>query len=66
LSDSNGLDITQLAIKFILSQKVVSVLLPTVVDMEEIEMFAQMSDGKYLTNSELSQITELYNNSFFV
>jgi hypothetical protein len=34
--------------------------------MEEIEMFAQMSDGKYLTNSELSQITELYNNSFFV
>jgi aryl-alcohol dehydrogenase-like predicted oxidoreductase len=66
LSDSNGWDITQLAIKFILSQKVVSVVLPTVVDMEEIEMFAQMSDGKYLTNSELSQITELYNNSFFV
>ena len=66
LSDSNGWDITQLAIKFILSQKVVSVVLPTVVDMEEIEMFTQMSDGKYLTDSELSQITDLYNNSFFV
>jgi aryl-alcohol dehydrogenase-like predicted oxidoreductase len=66
LYDSNGWNITELAIKFILSQKAVSVVLPTVVDAEEIEMFAQMSDGKYLTDSELSEITELYNNSFFV
>jgi aryl-alcohol dehydrogenase-like predicted oxidoreductase len=66
LSSSNGWNITELAIKFILSQKEVSVVLPTVVDMEEIEMFAKISDGKYLTGSELSQITELYNNSFFV
>jgi hypothetical protein len=40
--------------------------LPTVVDVNELEMFAQMSDGKYLNESDLSQITELYNNSFFV
>ena len=66
LSDSNGWNITELAIKFILSQKEVSVVLPTVVDVEEIEMFAIISDGKYLTGNELSQITELYNNSFFV
>jgi aryl-alcohol dehydrogenase-like predicted oxidoreductase len=66
LSHSNGWNITELAIKFILSQKEVSVVLPTVVDVEEIEMFAKISDGKYLTGSELSQITELYNNSFFV
>jgi aryl-alcohol dehydrogenase-like predicted oxidoreductase len=66
LSQSNGWNITELAIKFILSQKEVSVVLPTVVDMEEVEMFAKISDGKYLTGSELSQITELYNNSFFV
>jgi aryl-alcohol dehydrogenase-like predicted oxidoreductase len=66
LSSSNGWNITELAIKFILSQKEVSVVLPTVVDVEEIEMFAKISDGKYLTGSELSQITELYNNSFFV
>jgi aryl-alcohol dehydrogenase-like predicted oxidoreductase len=65
-SDSNGWNITELAIKFVLSQKEVSAVLPTVVDIREIEMFAQMSDGKYLTNDELSQITELYNNSFFV
>jgi aryl-alcohol dehydrogenase-like predicted oxidoreductase len=66
LSDSNGWNITELAIKFILSQKEVSVVLPTVIDVEEIEMFAIISDGKYLTGNELSQITELYNNSFFV
>jgi aryl-alcohol dehydrogenase-like predicted oxidoreductase len=66
LSDSNGWDITQLAVKFILSKKEVSVVLPTVVDVEEIELFSQMSDGKYLTASELTQIAELYDNGFFV
>lgn len=66
LSDSNGWDITELAVRFILSQKEVSVVLPTVVDVEEIEMFSQMSDGKYLTDSELSRIAELYDNGFFV
>lgn len=66
VSDSNGWSITELAIKFVLSQKEVSAVLPTVVDVNELEMFAQMSDGKYLNGSDLSQITELYNNSFFV
>jgi aryl-alcohol dehydrogenase-like predicted oxidoreductase len=66
LSDSNGWDITELAVKFILSQKEVSVVLPTVVDVEEIELFSQMSDGKYLTDSELTRIAELYDNGFFV
>ena len=66
MSDSNGWNITELAIKFILSQKEVSAVLPTVINIEEIDMFAQMSDGKYLTDSQLSYITELYNNSFFV
>jgi aryl-alcohol dehydrogenase-like predicted oxidoreductase len=66
MSDSNGWNITELAIKFILSQKEVSTVLPTIINIEEIDMFAQMSDGKYLTDSQLSHITELYNNSFFV
>lgn len=66
MSDSNGWNIAELAIKFILSQKEVSAVLPTVTNIEEIDMFAQMSDGKYLTDSQLSHITELYNNSFFV
>ncbi|MDQ3838716.1 MAG: aldo/keto reductase [Thermoproteota archaeon] len=66
MSVSNGWSITELAIKFVLSQKEVSAVLPTATDANEIEMFAQMSDGKYLSESELSQVTELYNNSFFV
>ncbi len=66
LSDSTGWSITELAIKFILSQKEVSAVLPTVIDAKEVELFAQMSDGKYLTESELSHVSELYNNSFLV
>jgi aryl-alcohol dehydrogenase-like predicted oxidoreductase len=64
--NTKGWDIFQLAIKFILSQKQVSVVLPTITDIEEIEAFAEMSDGNYLNESELAYMTELYNNNFFV
>jgi aryl-alcohol dehydrogenase-like predicted oxidoreductase len=66
LLEAKGWNITQLAIKFILSRKEVSVVLPTVIDVEEVRMFAEMSDGKYLNDNELAQITELYNNEFYV
>jgi aryl-alcohol dehydrogenase-like predicted oxidoreductase len=64
--NTKGWDIFRLAIKFILSQKQVSVVLPTITDIEEIEAFAEMSDGHYLNESELAYMTELYNNNFFV
>ena len=64
--NTKGWDIYQLAIKFILSQKQVSVVLPTITDIEEIEAFAEMSDDNYLNESELAYMTELYNNNFFV
>lgn len=57
----NGLNITELAIKFILSQKPVSSVLPTVVSEEEIEMFCAMSDGKYLSDADRGEITGLFN-----
>ncbi|MFZ0513102.1 MAG: aldo/keto reductase [Candidatus Nitrosopolaris sp.] len=60
----NGWNITQLAIKFILSQKEVSVVLPTVIDIEELEMFAEMSDGKYLADKNIAEIRGLYDNNF--
>ena len=63
---TKGWDMSQLAVKFILSQKQVSVVLPTVTDIEEIETFAEMSDGNYLNESELAYITKLYNNNFYV
>jgi hypothetical protein len=40
--------------------------LPTVIDVEQVRIFAEMSDGKYLNDNELAQITELYNNDFYV
>lgn len=55
---------TELAIKFILSQKEVSVVLPTVIDMDELEMFVEMSDGKYLPDKDIAEIKALYGNNF--
>ena len=66
VADSRGWNITQLAIKFILSQKQISVVLPTMVSVEEIEMFAAISDGDYLDRAESSKIEEMYEKNFYV
>lgn len=61
IAERNGLNITELAIKFILSKKAVSSVLPTVISVEEIEQFAAMSDGKYLNTTDMKEISDLYN-----
>jgi len=61
IAERNGLDITELAIKFILSKDPVSSVLPTVVSTDEIDQFAAMSDGRYLSASDISEITSMYN-----
>lgn len=61
IAKRNGFNITELAIKYILSQKPVSSVLPTVVSEEEIEMFVQMSDGKYLNESDKNEVIQLFN-----
>ena len=61
IAERNGLNITEFAIKFILSKKPIASVLPTVVNEEEIEMFASISDGKYLSSSDMKEISELYN-----
>lgn len=61
IAKRNGLNITELAIKFILSKKGVSSVLPTVVSIDEIEMFAAMSDGNYIPASDMREIDDLYN-----
>jgi aryl-alcohol dehydrogenase-like predicted oxidoreductase len=66
IANSKGWNMSQLAIKFILSQKEISVVLPTVIDIKEIEMFVDMSDGKYLNKNDLAQVIDLYNNNFYV
>ena len=60
IAERNGLNITEFAIKFILSKKPIASVLPTVVNEEEIEMFASISDGKYLSSSDMKEISELY------
>ena len=66
IANARGWSISQLAIKFILSQKEISIVLPTVIDVEEIESFAEMADGKYLSENEMAEITDLYNNNFYI
>jgi len=58
--------ISQLAIKFILSQKPISVVIPTILSVEELELFSEMSDGLYLKEEELKQINQLYENNFYI
>lgn len=60
IADRNGLSITELAIKFILSKDPVSSVLPTVVSIEEIEQFTAMSDGKYLSGADMAEIAAMY------
>ena len=66
IANARGWSISQLAIKFILSHKEISIVLPTVIDVEEIESFAEMADGKYLSENEMAEITDLYNNNFYI
>lgn len=66
IAESRGWTIAQLAIKFILSQEPISVVIPTVLDIEELDSFAEMADGKYLNKFEMNQIQELYENNFYV
>ena len=61
IANRNGLSITELAIKFILSKNGVSSVFPTVISEEEIERFSAMSDGNYLSSSDMEEINELYN-----
>ncbi len=66
IADKKGWNITELAIKFILSRKPISVVLPTMISIEEIDKFSEISDGKYLEDHELDQVSEMYVNNFYV
>ncbi len=64
IANSHGWDITEISMKYILSQKQISVLLPTVTSIEEIDLFAQISDGNYLNEDEKLQIEQMYEKNF--
>ena len=66
IADSHGWNITEIAIKYILSQEQISVVLPTVTSIEEIDVFAQLSDGNYLNTNEKKDIEQMYENNFYL
>ena len=66
IAKSKGWNITELAIKFILSQKQISVVLPTMISVEDLEMFTSPSDGNYLSSLETSSVEEMYEKNFYV
>ncbi len=51
IANRNGLSITELAIKFILSKKSVTSIIPTFGSIEDIESFVAISDGQYLNSN---------------
>lgn len=61
IAERNGLTISELAIKFILTKKGVSSVFPTVVSIDEIENFTSMSDGNYVSTNDMKEIEDLYN-----
>jgi aryl-alcohol dehydrogenase-like predicted oxidoreductase len=65
IADSYGWTITELAVKFILSQNRIATVLPTVVNLEEIELFTNMSDEKYLRQTDLEALSEMYDKDFY-
>jgi aryl-alcohol dehydrogenase-like predicted oxidoreductase len=65
IADSYGWTITELAIKFILSQNRIATVLPTVVNLEDIELFTNMSDEKYLRQTDLEALSQMYDKDFY-
>ena len=60
IAERNGLSVTELAIKFILSKPGMASVLPTMVSVEEVAAFAAMSDGTYLPRNDMREIAEIY------
>ena len=61
IADRNGLDIIELAIKFIMTKKGFASVFPTMVSEEEVVRYAEMADGRYVPKSDMVEISRIYN-----
>ena len=59
IAERNGVGMAELAVKFLLTKGVASVI-PTVVSEEEVEQFAAMSDGRHIGERDMAEIADLY------
>jgi len=61
IADRYGLNITEFAMKFMMTKKGFATVLPTMISEEEVINYAEMADGKYISDSDMKEIGELYN-----
>jgi len=61
IAERNGLNITEFAMKFMMTKKGFATVLPTMISEEEVISYAEMADGKYISDSDMKEIDELYN-----
>ena len=61
IAERNGLTITELAMKFIMTKKGFASVFPTVVSEEEIINYVEMTKGEYISVSDMNEIEKLYN-----
>ena len=61
IAERNGLNITEFAMKFMMTKKGFATVLPTMISEEEVINYAEMADGKYISDSDMKEVEELYN-----
>jgi aryl-alcohol dehydrogenase-like predicted oxidoreductase len=61
IAERYGLNITEFAMKFMMTKKGFASVLPTMISEEEVINYAEMADGKYISDSDMKEIDELYN-----
>ena len=61
IANRYGYNITEFAMKFMMTKKGFATVLPTMTSEEEIVNYAEMADGKYISDSDMKEINELYN-----
>ena len=58
IAERNGLTITELAMKFIMTKKGFASVFPTVVSEEEIINYVEMTKGEYISVSDMNEIEQ--------
>ena len=61
IAERYGLNITEFAMKFMMTKKGFASVLPTMISEEEVINYAEMADGKYISDSDMKEIDEMYN-----
>ena len=56
LQQRYGLNITEFAMKFMMTKKGFASVLPTMISEEEIISYAEMADGKYISDSDMKEV----------